>query len=170
MTEVNETKAPEEVKEPEVKKDEKPAETTTPAGEEQKPKTTAAIAFEMGVSHLENIFKAGVESYNRERVPNEINLIRLARQEMLAAGVSEAGMAVFNNSRFIKDNELSNCNVQQFNLNRFFTLQLALVKADTRLYNYMLSNDVTADVWYRLFKERFLQNFVAFGLPHPLGG
>ena len=97
--------------------------------------------------------------YNTPRVENEIDLVKHVRESLIESGAGDL-ISNFDESRFVIEAVDKTGHAQQFNLTRFFDLQLSAAPIDTSVERYALLYSLRADEWLGVFKNTILPTIV----------
>lgn len=108
-----------------------------------------------------------MKHYDKPRVENEIDLVAHVRDRLISVGLGDRLESCFENNRFIQDAKNRTCHAQQYNLTRYFALQLmaAQPQHDTSVERYALMYECRADQWLEVFDRVVLPTFVNCDLP-----
>lgn len=106
--------------------------------------------------------------YNAGRVENEIDLIQEVRERLLAHGLHERVRTAYDTNRFILEAEGKPSHAQQYNLNRFLSLQFMAAQDAAQIQRYSLIYEVNAKEWLTIFDATILPALVEFDLPVPI--
>lgn len=105
------------------------------------------------------------DHYNQPRIEGEIDLVEIVRERMVEKGLGSLLPAAFDSNRFIIEAQGKTSSAQQYNLNRWLTLQLMASTHDTALQRYALIYEINAVEWLKVFDNVILPALVDFDLP-----
>ena len=105
-----------------------------------------------------------VASHYATRQPNEIDLIGIVRERLIASGLGDR-IAAYDSSRFIVEAADKSCSGQQYQLNRWLTLQFMTCSQDTSVQRYALIYEINAAEWLKVFDRVILPALIDFDLP-----
>lgn len=114
---------------------------------------------------IQERFKGPMDFYNSQRHPDEMNLIAEVRHLMEEAGLGDRLPQAFDSNRFIMDAVNRPAHAQQYNLNRYLTLQFMAAEDQATLARYSLIYEITPKEWLVTFKGTILPAMVDFNLP-----
>lgn len=103
--------------------------------------------------------------YNKPRIKNEIDLVAHVRDRLISIGLGDRLEECFENNRFILDAKERTCHAQQYNLTRYFSLQLMAAEVDTSVERYALMYECRADQWLDVFDRVILPTIANCNLP-----
>ena len=103
--------------------------------------------------------------YNSARVENEIDLVQEVRDRLLARGMHEKVRTAYDTSRFIQEAEGKPSHAQQYNLNRFLSLQFMAATDAAQIQRYSLIYEINAKEWLEIFDATILPAMAEFDLP-----
>lgn len=117
------------------------------------------------VQAIQEKFKGPMEFYNSQRHPGELDLIATVRGLMAEAGLGERLPYAFDNNRFILDALHRPAHAQQYNLNRYLTLQFMAAQEASTMPRYALIYEIAPHDWLSIFKDTVLPALVDANLP-----
>lgn len=120
---------------------------------------------EKGLQEFGKIMDAGIDIYERPRLENEIDLVAHVRELLVRGGCLDRVLMAYDTSRHIREAQGLNANAQQHHLNRYFTMQLMTVDAETRFLRYNLLYNVSPADWLGIFETQLLNRIIGLGLP-----
>ena len=117
------------------------------------------------VQAIQEKFKGPMEFYNSQRRPDEMDLISEVRGLMAEAGLSERLPYAFDSNRFIVEAKNRPAHAQQYNLNRYLTLQFMAAEGPVTIPRYALIYEIAPHDWLTIFKDTVLPALVDSNLP-----
>lgn len=110
--------------------------------------------------------KAGFDSYNTVRTPDQIDLVSQVRRAMESAGLINSVVTGFDQDPLIIDAVNKQPSVQQYILNCYWYRQLtSLQGVNTLDVRLNLIQNGEPEEWFRLFRENVLPFVSTHGLP-----
>lgn len=103
--------------------------------------------------------------YSRPRVENEIDLVKEVRERLVALGAGDKLKEGFDENRFVIEAADKTAHAQQYNLNRYFNLQLSSVQKDTSVERYSLIYELRPDQWLKVIEKKILPAIIDNDLP-----
>ena len=117
------------------------------------------------VQAIQEKFKGPMEFYNSQRRSDEMDLIATVRGMMSEAGLGERLPYAFDNNRFIMEAMNRPAHAQQYNLNRYLTLQFMAAEGAATMPRYALIYEIAPHDWLTIFKDTVLPAMVDANLP-----
>lgn len=124
----------------------------------------------------ENMLNTSINYYTSERQPDDKDLVKTIREELIEAGVVDIE-TIYDNNRHIKDAVSLRPHAQQYHLNRFFAEELNCAQADTgidtRVSRNCLIYEIQPDQWETIIKKQVIPSLVSTGYyngKEPTGG
>lgn len=114
---------------------------------------------------LKELMQGPMDYYNSERLPDEMDLVQRVRDLFIQNGAGHLLNNGFESSRFIIEAKDKSSHAQQFNLNRWLSLQLMAKTGSDPVMRYSLIYEIRPDQWLGIFETRILPNFLALDLP-----
>lgn len=110
--------------------------------------------------------KEGIDSFNAPRQEGDMDLIAIVRQVLIDA-LSQKGRQLtgFDSNYLIAQALKAQPHIQRWQLNRYWTIQLACAPSSTLHIRQFLINDGTEEDWLRLFTQKVLPFVVDNNLP-----
>lgn len=117
------------------------------------------------IHSLTELLQGPMDQYNAARRPDEMDLLAEVRQRMHAVGLKDKMSTAFECNRFIIEAIDRPAHAQQYNLTRYFSLQLMACSHDTSVQRYALIYEIRPDEWLKVFDSVILPAIVNFDLP-----
>lgn len=117
------------------------------------------------VEAVQERFKGPMDFYNSQRQSDELNLVSVVREMMVEAGLGDRLPIAFDNNRFILEAMNRPAHAQQYNLNRYFTLQFMACAASSTMPRYSLIYEIAPSEWLTIFRDTVLPAIVDSNLP-----
>lgn len=121
--------------------------------------------IENKLAEVEARFEAPMAFYNSQRDPQDIDLLREVRQMMTEAGLGDRLPEAFDKNRFIIEAQNRASHAQQYNLNRYLTLQFMACPQAGTTQRYSLIYEIAPNEWLRIFRDSILPAMVDYDLP-----
>lgn len=117
------------------------------------------------VQAIQEKFKGPMDFYNSQRRSDEMDLIATVRKMMEEAGLGERLPYAFDTNRFIMDAVNRPAHAQQYNLNRYLTLQFMAAEDAATMPRYALIYEIAPSDWLTIFRDTVLPALVDANLP-----
>ena len=108
---------------------------------------------------------ASVNIYNTPRVSGELDMVQAVRNLLCSVGLGDRLPEAYDANRFIIEAHGKTAIAQQYNLNRYLSIQLMSVDQDATLQRYALIYEVSPKDWLTIFEQNILPALAEFDLP-----
>ena len=117
------------------------------------------------VQKLEDLMNGPIDYYQSTPSETEMDLVAHVRDLFVENGAGHLLPTTFDNSRFIIEAQGRPSHAQQYNLNRWISIQLMSVNESDRLTRYALVYEIRPDHWLTIFRQNILPTMLSLGLP-----
>lgn len=107
-------------------------------------------------------------NYFEARQPNDLDLIAMVREELRQAGLELLIQANYDNHPRLINAKQRRPEVQRYELNRYWQLQLLATDAHSVEERFHLIPNGTVEEWFRLFKHKIVPFAVKHQLPRSI--
>ena len=106
--------------------------------------------------------------YFAEKAEGDIDLVAEVRNILTSAGLGNHASQFYDNHPLIINSQGKISNVQRFNLNRYWSIQMMSVNTYSEEERYCLIPNGSNEDWLKLFQSKILPFLMANNLPNAI--